>query len=188
MKIIFLDIDGVLCIPIRSGADLYSGQSSYTFEEFDKRCVANLNTILESDENIKLVISSIWRYNMRKLVDRFQSYGIDVGRMVGSTEKNHTISRGHKILDWMDKYGMEEDTWCVIDDIDIPEVEDKLVQTKFDYDEGLKEEHILKVLTILDEKTIHPTNKSDSPKLDMLKDKRSRTFPKGSVPNIHKSL
>lgn len=187
MKIIFLDVDGVLCIPIKGGADLHSGNSNYTFEEFDKRCVENLNTILE-DEEVRLVISSIWRYNMKKLVDRFESYGIGVGRIVGSTEKNHTISRGHKILDWMDKYGMEEDTWCVVDDNDIPEIGDKLVQTKFDYDEGLKKEHVNKILSILNEKTI-PTRDKDKPADDdMPEDKSTRKIPSGSVPNIRKSL
>ena len=49
MKIIFLDIDGVICTP------------KTDFRYLDIRCVNHLNNIVE-DTGAKIVISSSWRY------------------------------------------------------------------------------------------------------------------------------
>ena len=125
---------------------------------------------------------------MKKLINRFENYGINVGRIVGTTEKNHEVRRWEKILNWINRWGDEGDTWCAIDDANMTELGEKLIHTKFDYDEGLKKEHISKVLSILNEETISTRDEGGTSKHNLPEDEAVRKIPKGSVPNLRKPL
>ncbi len=75
MKILFLDIDGVLLPQFKNdGHFLYDDQM---LERFPKNCINALNHIL-TETNCEIVISSDWRryFNLSKLIDIFKINGI----------------------------------------------------------------------------------------------------------------
>lgn len=132
MKIIFLDIDGVLnsndwymyrqC-KIVSG-DIPSGDvtKKYPFYEFDPKAIARLNKIIVQT-NAKIIVSSTWRLGRRAedLQEILTSVGC-IGEVIGTTpsmrgtsingeKDSYTIPRGCEI-DWtLNKYGFSRVNW-----------------------------------------------------------------------------
>lgn len=124
MKIIFLDIDGVL-----NGHE----QNAAGYCGFKPECVAALNLILEAVPEAQLVISSAWRYMMLpNLKDGTEPAmtlkgfeylllvaGVNCkGRVRGHTCSDETIkSRGRQILAWLATNFTGRD-YLVIDDME----------------------------------------------------------------------
>lgn len=106
MKVIFLDIDGVL-INDRSamiGSDLP-----------DQRCVERLNRLLSVTEAV-LVISSMWRIgrSVPELQELMSIWGVKA-KVVDRTVYNCNWSRGQEILDWLRRQlGVE--SFVILDD------------------------------------------------------------------------
>lgn len=121
MKVIFLDIDGVLnsqdwYIYRRDNIEMDSIQAQYPFYEFDPRAVERLNRIIAATD-AKIVVSSSWRSgetveSLQALLDRV---GVK-GEVVGLTPHlwckkpyedmgGYRIPRGCEIDWWLDNYG-----------------------------------------------------------------------------------
>ncbi len=168
MKVIFLDIDGVLnnaknflhAVLKVSGDLVQRGQ-------FDPDCVRALNSITEQS-GANLVLASTWRLGMpfktmRKIL-RQQGVG---GNLVdytpyltepipgidrfptedGSYQPVRQLTRGKEIQAWLD--GVEQvDNFVILDDdSDMDHLQDHLVRTVFE--EGLRLEHVEKALALL---------------------------------------
>jgi len=150
MKIIFLDIDGVL----NSSNFLYKKNKKKNGEralnQIDPKTIKLLNKIIEIT-NAKIVISSAWRilYSVEEIT-RFLKYHKLVGEIIDETPKGISGKRGDEIQDWLNhntkKYNIE--SFAIIDDnSDMVHLKHKLIQTKFET--GLLKEHIEKVIEIL---------------------------------------
>lgn len=73
MKLLFLDLDGVLCLPPQYGNRFNTGES---FDSFDSETVKNLNLILKKFPDIEIIISSDWQlYGLSIIKDFFQKRG-----------------------------------------------------------------------------------------------------------------
>lgn len=112
MKIIFLDIDGVL-----NSGDWYRKRheevpqheqsAQYPFYEFDPELVSNLNFIIQKTE-AKVVVSSTWR--IADLQAILESVGF-IGEVIDKTKsfylkgESYTIPRGCEIAEWLDNRG-----------------------------------------------------------------------------------
>lgn len=109
MKIIFLDIDGVLATP-------NSCQKEKSWRSFDCECVENLNELVEKT-NSDIVISSTWRrFNeLQDLRYHFENYGFRFkDRIIDRTPFLPGQDRGLEILEWLkDK---KVDKFFIIDD------------------------------------------------------------------------
>ena len=111
MKIIFLDIDGVLnsekWYKERFDKKLYPNLEGYPLCEFDPLTIEQLN-LLTDKTNAKIVISSTWR--MGRTIDElkklFEEVGIK-GEIIGITphltfSDGHRVDRGNEIKRWID--------------------------------------------------------------------------------------
>lgn len=96
MKIIFLDVDGVLNYSrmdkddhIRTDGGLVS-----------RRCVKLLNQITDRT-GAKLVVSSVWRFDGEKIYETLRSAGV-TGEFVGLTPRGcNCCLRGNEIYRWI---------------------------------------------------------------------------------------
>ena len=119
MKIIFLDNDGVICLSNNWGSRFKkqkkffsednprkglakNGPVDVRFDNFDKKAVKVLNSILE-ETGAEIVVSSDWRFhaNLEELGDYYESQGI-IKRPIGVTEKFH-------YTDWVEEGFIPED-------------------------------------------------------------------------------
>lgn len=157
MKVIFLDIDGVLnheqfyikrTESPKTGTDEFQ---SYPLSEFDPESVANLNYITEQT-GAKLIISSSWRFDP-DILNILKAVGI-TGEVIGCTPDlssvyNTTLCRGKEIDIVLNK--RPEITRYVIldDDSDIePHQMPYFIKTDAYYD-GLNRELADKAISIL---------------------------------------
>ncbi|KEQ25877.1 HAD domain-containing protein [Paenibacillus tyrfis] len=130
MKIIFLDIDGVL---VTSRHMVQS--KKYFGHEFDPECVRNLQEILEITK-AKIVISSSWREGrtLKQLQSIFEINGIK--NVVGMTPIIEGAIRGKEIKEYLNhilNIGLEVGRFVIIDDEEeMGELDDHLVETSFE--------------------------------------------------------
>lgn len=162
-KVIFLDIDGVLCNDEyldKERAVIYQNDAYYRYCRLDPRCVNRLNKIT-SLTGAAICLSSTWRIGDE---DRFEvtkkylaSEGIDAA-IIGRTPKLYTY-RGLEIQAWLDEN--EVDSFVIIDDSsDMEHLMPYLVET--DTILGLQEKDIDTAVKILNERK-KETNKSQLP-------------------------
>lgn len=147
MKVIFLDIDGVMV----TGKVMHSFTG--VFPDFSQTCVACLNDLTRRT-GAKLVISSTWRWAHPKYLDLIQflkDQGVEA-EVVGMTPRVTAIgslaeSRGFEISSWLEDNPV--DSFVILDDDDdMGELLDKLVKTEFD--DGLLPPHVERAQEILD--------------------------------------
>lgn len=108
MKIIFLDIDGVLNCQSTYDPYVKSELREYPYNHFEPKLVGNLNEITEAT-GANIVISSSWRINrtFRELREILVKAGVS-GKIIGQTERlyfsnwSHSVPRGCEILHWME--------------------------------------------------------------------------------------
>lgn len=118
MRVLFLDIDGVL--NSAQSAELYYGfvqeaKSDFvTFKpnlakdatsgEFCPIAVSNLNWILKSVPDLKIVVSSFWRWGrtVEGLQEIFTWLGLPSDRIISTTPIIHSVARGVEILKWLE--------------------------------------------------------------------------------------
>lgn len=124
MKVIFLDIDGVL-----NSAASFNSESRFRDrhpemaivgpinETMCRVCTANFQEILFHFPEVKVVISSTWRnlFTLDWLKQKLESYGIDGSRVIGKTEGDDFGERGSEIKQWLDEHP-EVKTYVVLDD------------------------------------------------------------------------
>lgn len=106
MKVIFLDIDGVLnheaFYKERFEKRYDEGAIAYPHSEIDPQSVANLNSLI-ADTEAKVVISSTWRHDgMKYCKDVLEFHGFK-GDIIDITPdlRNNNCLRGNEILKWV---------------------------------------------------------------------------------------
>ena len=165
MKILFLDIDGVLNHDIWFKSPEYKNHpESWRVSMFDPACVARVNKILK-ETNAKLVVSSSWR-DMSDLADIFKGIGLPTEFDVTpysdviypdafpiddffSEETDIRYWRGSEIQWYLDHNVTEDYTYCILDDDHdmLPEQLDYFVSTSNPY--GLTDKLMNKAIDIL---------------------------------------
>lgn len=131
MKIIFLDIDGVLNVH-RQEHDKYGSL-------FHENFVDNLATIIK-ETSAKIIISSSWRLNG---LPAMQQMWVDrnlPGEVVGITPYIHGVARGTEIAKWL--FTRYCDGYVIIDDDDdmLPSQMNNFVKTSDNFDHEDKED------------------------------------------------
>jgi hypothetical protein len=147
MKIIFLDIDGVIN-PWMSE----KGPGG----KFGKQALENFKLILEAVQEAYVVITSTWRdhYTLSQMKVFFKEAGIEPNRILDITPDlrrvegmiRHYPGRNEEILAWLDQHP-EVENFVIIDDVDQEQMEgmeEHFFQTKFE--EGLLREQSLKII------------------------------------------
>ena len=149
MRIIFLDIDGVLI-------KYTTGKSKELPKEFDQDLADNLKHLL-SVTDARIVISSSWRHHLQTCKEAFIKADLDWNRVISVTEYDTNGWRSTEILQWLDNYHKTCKAWyhithwCTIDD-EYYEMKalrrlGKLVKT--DVQEGLTMDKVQEVITLL---------------------------------------
>jgi hypothetical protein len=150
MKIIFLDIDGVIN-PWRSERDS-SGR-------FGQKALENFKLIMDTVTDTFVVITSSWRYHytLPEMKEFFDQAGISPGRIVDITPDlrrdegmiKYDPGRNEEIQAWLDQHP-DVEKFAIIDDVDFEQMEsleEYFFQTKFE--EGLTLDQSLKIINHL---------------------------------------
>ena len=112
MRIIFLDIDGVLN-RLSTFEQQRTVHTSQGFAEIEPELVARFNKLL-IDADAHWVLISSWRHTERWRLDMFQM-GMDVKRLVDRTPHLPGEIRGKEIDEWLTKHANVE-RYAIIDD------------------------------------------------------------------------
>lgn len=125
MKIIFLDIDGVL-----NSTESITKNGLKGIERPDKVFIKDsvdlINSLIE-ETGAKVIISSTWRYRMDDLRKIFKKNNLSTEDIIGKTPILHE-ERGDEIVDWLEKTDKKIDSFVIIDDDrDMTTVKHKLV-------------------------------------------------------------
>jgi hypothetical protein len=148
MKVVFLDIDGVLVT--RRSLKERSGMKAVG----EASCVEVLNTLL-SESGAKIVISSAWRFcgeqEMKLILSHWGVRGEVVGMTPDLTQRDgesYIIApRGLEIIQWLEEHP-EIQCFLILDDCPMTgQLSDKAVKTQFET--GLMPEHLEKARAIL---------------------------------------
>lgn len=113
MKVIFLDIDGVLNTSRNTANEVRVEENS--MDKISREKIALLNTLIE-DTGAKVVISSTWRklYTQIELEEIFKNFGF-VGEIIGMTPCSSHGFRGLEIRQW--HYGRKDiENYIILDD------------------------------------------------------------------------
>lgn len=148
MKILFLDIDGVL------NSMNYSKQvvrRSLIADEtsIDPQTVKILQSLLDEMSDLRIIISSTWRrfHSLDELKTILASYGLDSSKILGVTPKLDTI-RGEEIKSWLNTQSLKSDypvhQFVILDDdADMGSLISHLIQTSHQI--GLTTENITQI-------------------------------------------
>ena len=124
MKIIFLDIDGVMATSNDYGVSANNKWNAY---RFDKKCVGVLNSILE-ETGADIILSSDWRhhYTLQEMKDIFAHNGIIKGpigftmRSINYKADSLEWGRTEEIQHWLKSHAWKDDCkWVAVDDLDL---------------------------------------------------------------------
>lgn len=158
VKIVFLDIDGVLCT-----RDSYRKMRNHYGEpNFEKNCVSAFNNFI-SQSNCKIVVSSSWRVgkSVQALQAVLKSQGV-LGEVIDKTPELSSC-RGSEILLWLQQNNLLVSSFVILDD-DIFDIEDyfpnRYIQTDMEF--GFQEIYIPNALEIL--KSEMTLGETDAPK------------------------
>ena len=163
MKVLFLDIDGVLNTKYwYTQMDRNTPKDKYGYA-FDPNSVANLKRIVE-DTGAEIVISSSWKcMGLSQMEDMWRDRNLP-GRIIGITPNsvsdemllNADIDsielfhiRGEEIKEWLMKHAKRVSSYAIIDDMDnmLPEQQSHFVQTNPEV--GITEGDAQKTIEIL---------------------------------------
>ena len=163
MKVIFLDIDGVL----NTGwwytqMDRNTPKDKYGYA-FDPNAVANLKKIID-ETGADIVISSSWKsFGFSELEDMWQDRGLP-GKLIGITPNSVSDEmllnadldhmelfsiRGMEIKEWLTKHGKRVSQYAIIDDMNnmLPEQQPYFIQTNSEV--GITDEDAERAISIL---------------------------------------
>ena len=165
MKIVFLDIDGVLNSAhwwkVRTGVPEEANEADYAYYSIDPSAVVRLNRLLDESGAV-CVLSSTWRtmYPLTRMQRYLENRGF-TGRLMGATpnhashkmekdDRDRWTRRGMEIQAWLDMLGPghQPESFVILDDDDdMAHLADLLVKTRFD--NGLTNDDVDKALEIL---------------------------------------
>lgn len=95
LNILFLDIDGVLNYASQTPANSYNGRF-LNGEEIEPKLVKKFNKIFEEVPNLKIVVSSSWRGNMKRLVWALKNAGfLYIENIIGKTPRATAVTEKH---------------------------------------------------------------------------------------------
>jgi len=122
MKVIFLDIDGVLNYTQWYVSDRNPGNLNGEEGDIDPLCAERINNICQITD-AKIVLSSDWRISWPYCIDRLEKGGIKNGLIIDKTPEHmwngfaseEYKSRGSEIDDWLSQHP-EYDRYVIIDD------------------------------------------------------------------------
>lgn len=167
MKILFLDLDGVL--------NTHEWDPEIGCGQIHPDKVQRLNVILKKT-GAMIVLSSAWRYlvirgemDLVGLGWLLRSHGILNNRLIGITRPDHLVKtyayngdpttwpvtneRGLQIHEYVDemvfKKKIEVENFCVLDDLDLGISDHKLPFVQTNSDVGLQDGHVAQVIRIL---------------------------------------
>jgi len=129
LKIIFLDIDGVLATHVEFMLNRKKFHKKNPLAEelripypWNKKCVEIFNQIIE-ETDAEIVLSSDWKlyWNINELEEIFKYNGVIKSPIDVTNDKNFSsvlvLDRFHQIKDWVTQN--KPKTWIVIDDLDM---------------------------------------------------------------------
>jgi len=153
MKIIFLDIDGVLnsrafFLARTAGLEEHQDEEAHTREMIDPAAVALLNHLVEKS-GAEIVISSSWRiaYSMSEIGHALYANGFRHRLAIIGKTTTSDGERGSQIQEWLESAG-EPVTFAILDDSDDMGVHrPRLVRT--DWERGLEQHHVEQALALL---------------------------------------
>ena len=144
MKLIFLDIDGVLnCMGSKSRCEGFIG--------IDNDKVKRLKQIVNKT-NAKIVLTSTWKRHWHKNADLNDYSGNYLNRKfkkqslrIMDKTTDDSIHRGTGIIDYINNFHTDVESWIVLDDEYFPDYKelgilDHMVKTEFI--KGLQERHV----------------------------------------------
>jgi hypothetical protein len=171
IKVIFLDIDGVL-----NSYDwrLKNKEKSREIKCLDDSAIEVLAEIVKSS-GAKIVLSSSWRTKdpddvyMQILVSKFEKFGLSIFGMTGHCRKK--LRRGWEIRQWLKD---NKKTYNILSFVVIDDDSDDIVNhkktlrpyyVKTSFKDGLRERHIDKILHVLNGGKVNLTfiSKRDDP-------------------------
>lgn len=145
LKILFLDVDGVLNSADRRanepGDILYGRLGSLC--GIDRTLLGYLKDILREVPDLKIVVSSTWRlFHMNDLKWAFRKEGIDWWNIViGKTPRSNVGYRGKEIQAWIKENVEESFSFAIVDDdADMTPFQTENCFFKTHWDTGLTEE------------------------------------------------
>lgn len=153
MKIIFLDVDGVLNIM----SDSYRTFMKPRGQHIEPHLVQRLNYLIEKTE-AKVVISSSWRHDMEDLEKQLTEQGFKYWEdVIGKTGHDPEGWRGNEIKEWLRNYDEHKiEAFCVLEDepIDICGKYCNAIQAYYvvqtDINEGLSNNDVKRAIYILE--------------------------------------
>lgn len=171
MKVLFLDLDGVLnsfdnlhALTYQNIMDINNPSNDKYGHLFDERCVRWLDWIVKKTD-CKIVISSTWRMSGLKVMKSMWEERNLAGEVIGVTTTNvkqETLSkysnghrydeRGYEIQEWLDEHP-EVTNYCIVDDNDDMLAEQFLYFVKTNENNGITHNDAKTIVTILNIKT-----------------------------------
>jgi hypothetical protein len=149
MKVIFLDIDGVLNSEDYANYR-YRGKHIDLDEFFDERPIILLNNIIE-ETGAEIVLSSSWRASSEEVLERMtkQGFKYSIFDITPYLESRH---RGSEIQAWIDKWEKTHEpleSYVILDDDNdmLEDQENNFVQCDFWH--GLTSKETYKAISIL---------------------------------------
>lgn len=92
LNLLFLDIDGVLNYLTQDGNNSYSGRFE-SGEEIEPKLVKKLNKVFREIPNLKIIISSSWRVNMKRTIWALKFAGFEyVENIIGRTSSAYAVT------------------------------------------------------------------------------------------------
>ncbi len=126
MKLLFLDIDGVLNSvqansmfnKFRKDGKVPDHYRPFRSDEFCPICVSNLIDIVEKFDDLRIVVSSTWRIGttVEELQTLLGNIGIPKERVIGKTPIMSGKERGNEIYDWLQENKHTQTKYAVLDD------------------------------------------------------------------------
>lgn len=154
MKIIFLDIDGVLNSHRffkerheKNAERHFNGDYiEYKLGDIDLKSMVHLNDLLQKT-GAKIVVSSTWRksFSVKQLQELFRRVNLQ-GEIIDKTATLNTI-RGLEIAKWLETRPEVESFVIIDDDSDMGDLKRFLVKTTFD--DGITEDTVAKAVALL---------------------------------------
>lgn len=153
MKLLFLDVDGVL------NSDDYRGEAAAagkTIDVMDPENVKHLNTLQRLVPDLRIVVSSTWRlmYPLEQIERKMRQAGYEGEALLDRTPCHgrgdpFDANRGLEIMDWLEKNASGTSFAIVDDHAEMGPVLDALVQT--DPDVGLTGHDVERIVKLLEE-------------------------------------
>ena len=147
MKIIFIDIDGVL-----NTSDPPSGGRK---PRLNKRAIDALNAVIEQVPDVRFVLSSRWRvdYGYADVVRYLKSQGLN-GVFVGQTPnfdkpetRNLSPRRRYEIQKYLDDHEINSEYVIIDDNPDLGRLSSRQIRTRFNV--GLTESRVADIVRLL---------------------------------------